>query len=334
LAQACFLSMYHVSGSTKNSSMSMMMGWRCRLVAVSCLLVAGAAHTDAQFRGATVGKASSGQAVLQNEGTDHDHADHAHAAASELVQTTAELSAGTRLKAKLHTWLRPLSAAAVLTTIALQMSPLPSSLEIKRERDVKRYDGYPYFSVLAGATQWCIYGSYAAYTSKDMNFLTMVAANGPGVLLGSFYITNFFRYVPVEDGRNAALKRYLTIGATLVLGEVACCVVYGAGAVFWLGLLGSIGSAQIAISPFKTLPEVLRTRSTRSWPLDLCMWNLIQSWFTGGFGLANNDIWVWMPNLIGVIAAIIQLSLVTMFWERKFGPRGVSVKLKASAALA
>lgn len=301
------------------------MNWRFTLVAVChCLTAAGSSNADVQLRAS--GKQPSGHIVLQTEGTDSSSPQFG----TELIQ----LSAAGRLKMKLHQWLHPLSAAAVITTVALQMSPLPSSLEIKRERDVKRYDGYPYFSVLAGATQWCLYGSYASLCTHDMNFLTMVAANFPGVMLGTFYVTNFFRFVPVEDGRNGALKGYLSIGFGILVAELIAAIVLGHGAVFWFGLLGAVGSAQIALSPFKTLPEVFKTRSTRSWPLDLCLWNLIQSWATGGFGVANDDPWVWVPNLIGVIAAIIQLTLIAVFWERPAGSKGSCVKLKAAAALA
>lgn len=319
------------------------------LVAVfSCLWVAGAVHEDTRLR-ASSSQRSFGHASLKNDSNEKNTgieigkegvvvakaeellAKKADKAGAGLLQT--EASTVSRIQSKMHQWLHTLSASAVVTTVALQMSPLPSSLEIKRERDIKRYDGYPYFAVLAGATQWCIYGSFAAFTSHDMNFLTMVAANGPGVFLGTFYCTNFFRFVPYDDPRNAALKRYLSIGAGLVLAQLLGCCFFGRSAVFWLGLLGAIGSAQIAVSPFKTLPEVIRTRSTRSWPLDLCMWNMIQSWCTGGFGFANNDPWVWVPNAIGVIAAFIQLAFIVLFWERA-GARATSVKLKAAAALA
>merc|ERR1719359_1435520 len=137
---------------------------------------------------------------------------------SSEVQSSHSAQLGStiaRFRTTMHAWLHPLSAAAVLTTVALQLSPMPSSLEIRRERDVKRYDGYPYFSVLAGATQWCLYGSYAAFTTHDMNLLTMVAANGPGVFLGLFYVSNFFRFVPAEDARNSALKKYLLFALAL-----------------------------------------------------------------------------------------------------------------------
>jgi len=297
---------------------------RLQVVACSCLAALAAAHTDVQLRGSPE-QSTFGDARLQNDGK---ASEPSHKSGSELLQ----LSTAGRLTKRLHEWLHPLSAAAVVTTIALQLSPLPSSLEIQKARDVKRYDGYPYFSVLAGASQWCLYGSFAAWMTRDMNLLTMVAANGPGVMLGIFYISNFFRFVPAEDARRAALKRYLSFGGALLLMELIACVTLWRGAVFWLGLLGSIGSAQIALSPFKTLPEVLKTRSTRSWPLDLCLWNLIQSWFTGGFGVANSDPWVWAPNLIGVIAAIIQLSIIAIFWERPCGPRGNCIKLKAASS--
>lgn len=212
-----------------------------------------------------------------------------------------------------HERLPPLRLAAVLTTVALQLSPIRSSLEIWRHGDVQRYDGYPYFTVLAGATQWCIYGAAAMATTGDTSFLTMVEANGPGVLFGVFYVMVYLRYVSPGDARSAALRSYLFGGAALLFAEVISLVVLRGHAVFGLGLLGAIGSAQIAVSPFKTLPEVMRTRSTRSWPIDLCAWSFIQSCATGSFGLAVNDAWVLVPNLIGIVAAGAQLVLIVAF---------------------
>lgn len=240
--------------------------------------------------------------------------------ASLATRTQSLLSqAARRTHETLHVWLHPLSGAAVITTVALQLSPMPSCLEIRRDRDVKRYDGYPYFTVLAGATQWCIYGSSAALASGDLSFLTMVAANGPGIIFGIFYVTTFLRTVPLEDPRRSALHGYLCFGLVLLLAEAYSVVKYRSAVVYWFGLLGSVGSAQIALSPFKTLPEVIATRSTRSWPLDLVLWNFIQSAATGGFGFANNDPWVWAPNVIGVVAALVQMVFVTMFWSPKKG---------------
>jgi len=228
------------------------------------------------------------------------------------------ISTAYRVKEVLHEWLDLLRAGAVITTVALQLSPLRSVLEIMQCRDVKRYDGYPYFTVLAGATQWCIYGSSAGYFSGDHTFFTMVEANGPGIFFGIFYVTQFFRWVPKGEARDTALQGYLRIGGLLLLTEVICLVLFRERVVFWFGLLGAIGSAQIALSPFKTLPEVLRTKSTRSWPLDLVTWSFIQSFATGSYGLGFGDMWVFVPNLIGVIAAGWQLILVALY----SGPMG------------
>jgi solute carrier family 50 protein (sugar transporter) len=253
-----------------------------------------------------------GQSSLAVDAQDKEAAPNASSRQFERVEFGL-LAVSTSIQQKLHDYLQPLSGAAVVTTIALQLSPLPSTLEIRRDKSVKRYDGYPYFSVLAGASQWCIYGAFSAWKLHDKTLLTMLAANGPGVVMGLFYIWSYFQYVPAEDPRRLSLKRYLQVGCILLCGEFAICCLFGRSAVFMLGLLGSVGSAQIALSPFKTLPEVLRTRSTRSWPLDLCLWNFIQSMATGGFGLANSDPWVWVPNVIGVLAAIVQMTLIVMY---------------------
>jgi len=284
-------------------------------VAVFCVL-----SSDAAFAGSAAhlraDTALHADQTSENENSQGKSSSHFARAQMMLIEST------TKFKQKLHEYLHPLSGAAVVTTIALQLSPLPSTLEIRGAGSVKRYDGYPYFSVIAGATQWCLYGSFAAIMLNNMTLFTMVAANGPGVILGLFYVSTYLRFVPPGDARSAALKRYLMFGCGLLVSELIGCALFGVSAVFWLGLLGAIGSAQIALSPFKTLPEVLNTRSTRSWPLDLCMWNLIQSAATGGFGLANNDAWVWMANAVGVIAAVIQLSLIAAYWEGSAGTTG------------
>lgn len=268
------------------------------------LLAAAAAQVGAfELRGA--GRTSSGTKVLQPDVS----TDAPKPRTAIFVGISSTLA---RTRDMVHKELTPLRVAAVVTTVALQLSPMRSSMEIWRNCDVKRYDGYPYFSVLTGAMQWCVYGASAAHFSGNWSFFTMVQANAPGVTFGIFYIAVFLRFVPSGDPRKAALLGYLKFLIALLALEVAGLVVLGSGAIWWLGLTGAIGSAQIALSPFKTLPEVVRTRSTKSWPVDLCLWSFIQSVCTGGFGVAASDPWVWVPNLIGVIGAGIQLILVAI----------------------
>lgn len=228
---------------------------------------------------------------------------------------TGSLSFYHAAQQRMHAWIRPLSLAAVLTTIALQASGMPSSFEIRKDRDVKRYDGYPYFTVLAMGVQWCIYGTCGALRGET-TLLTMVEANLPGVVFGIFYCSNYLSFVPSGDERCKALKGYLKGLATLMVLEIIAFMCTPDRAVFYFGMIGSTFSAQVGVSPFKTLPEVLRTKSTRSWPLDLCFWNMVQSLATGGFGLANNDPWVLVPNVLGVIAAGVQFFLIALFWEQ------------------
>jgi len=166
----------------------------------------------------------------------------------------------------------------------------------------------------------------------DATFFTMVEANGPGVFCGIFYVTVFLRCVKPGDARGTALRGYLLGGAALLFAEAVALLVLRGRAVFGLGLLGAIGSAQIALSPFKTLPEVLRTRSTRSWPVDLCLWSFIQSSATGSFGLAIQDAWILVPNLIGIVAAGLQLALIVMLSDGFASLRAASTRRGRHAA--
>mmetsp|Transcript_130752 Transcript_130752/g.279664 ORF Transcript_130752/g.279664 Transcript_130752/m.279664 type:complete len:332 (+) Transcript_130752:68-1063(+) len=262
----------------------------------------------------------------------HDPVAAAPLPKSAVQRKRSLLAVVSRVQEVLHERLPPLRFAAVLTTVALQLSPLRSCLEIRRRGDVQRYDGYPYFTVLAGAVQWCVYAAAATAATGDTTFLTMVEANGPGVLCGTFYVVVFLCCVKPGDARGAALRGYLFGGAALLFAEAIALVVLRGRAVLGLGLLGAIGSAQIALSPFKTLPEVLRTRSTRSWPVDLCLWSFIQSLATGSFGLAIDDAWILVPNLIGVIAAGVQLALIATLSEgSRSSSSGCAAAISAAA---
>lgn len=227
--------------------------------------------------------------------------------------------------------LSPLKLAAIVTTVILQLSGLRTILEIQRDRDVKRYDPYPFFAILAGATQWCLYGVAAAMATGDWTHITMDEANGPGLCFGVFYVTIFFRYCPQNDARRAALRNYLCVGAFLLCVQAIAYYMIRERAVWYLGLLGAVGSAQIAMSPLKTLPEVIRSQSTRSWPFDLCLMNFVQSAATGSFGLASSDAWVWMPNAVGLFCGAFQLVLCAAFSPRLTQLRSGSAKDSANA---
>ncbi|VDP10289.1 unnamed protein product, partial [Soboliphyme baturini] len=62
--------------------------------------------------------------------------------------------------------------------------------------------------------------------------------------------------------------------------------------------------------------EVFRTKSTRSLPFPLCVAGLAVSsqWFY--YGVLVDDIFIKIPNAIGIILSLLQLSLFVIFRER------------------
>jgi hypothetical protein len=67
------------------------------------------------------------------------------------------------------------------------------------------------------------------------------------------------------------------------------------------------------LSPLATLALVLKTRSSASLTLPLCVMNIVNGslWMT--YGLVLSDPFVWVPNAIGAVLGVIQTSLCLAF---------------------
>lgn len=226
------------------------------------------------------------------------------------------------VKSALHLWLTPLRITAVALTVMLQMSPMRSVCEMHLRKDVLRYDGYPFFTVLAGATQWTLYGAAAAWATRDTTYYTMIESNGPGVILGLFYICVYCKYVKVGDERRGNMRRYLSAGFSVLVVEIVSLFVWHRKAVFWFGFVGAIGSVQIGAAPFCTIREVIETRSTACWPTDLISICFVQSAVTAVFGFCISDSWIWVPNVFGFVAASTQLAFIA--WAAAGQPEAAS----------
>lgn len=208
------------------------------------------------------------------------------------------------------TWLRPLRVLCIFLTVLLQLSPLRPVLEIRNKGDALQYDGFPFFIMLAGSLQWCMYGAAATVMSHNWNLFTLVESNGPGVVFGLFYVTMYCHCVRAGDARRGAMIRYIFIGGSILLLECLWLAASRRNAIPWIGFLATVLGLLLSIAPLKTLPEVLRTKSTAGWPTDLIVMCFIQSAVMVAFAWCIHDLWIMLPNIFGTIAAGLQLLVI------------------------
>jgi uncharacterized protein with PQ loop repeat len=81
-----------------------------------------------------------------------------------------------------------------------------------------------------------------------------------------------------------------------------------------VGTLAVIFSIAYYAAPLSTMARVIRKKDASSLYLPLVLVNLLNAvlWFV--YGLAGiNDIYVWLPNVIGIVLALLQVGLVIRY---------------------
>merc|ERR1719207_390090 len=106
-----------------------------------------------------------------------------------------------------------------MSNVLFQVSPLPSVKQFQAKHDVGEADAAPYVAIAFGGCQWCFYGLFAYLVTSRSGFLVLVQSNFLGAVLGTYYVTTFYRNCHKEDILST-LQKYVSGISSLVLLEV------------------------------------------------------------------------------------------------------------------
>lgn len=81
----------------------------------------------------------------------------------------------------------------------------------------------------------------------------------------------------------------------------------------YIGLLASGSSLVFCASPLATVSTVIRTKSTESLPFNFILSSFLVSCMWLYYGLLADIILVTIPNAVGALLAIIQLTLFVLY---------------------
>ncbi|XP_062961101.1 sugar transporter SWEET1 isoform X2 [Cynocephalus volans] len=140
---------------------------------------------------------------------------------------------------------------------------------------------------------------------------TLIVVNAVGAVLQTLYILVYLHYCP---RKRAVLLQTATLLGVLLLGY----------SYFWLlvpdlrarlqqlGLLCSVFTISMYLSPLADLAKVIQTKSTQCLSFSLTIATLLTSasWFFYGFRL--RDPYIMVPNFPGILTSFIRLWL---FWK-------------------
>ncbi|XP_062961102.1 sugar transporter SWEET1 isoform X3 [Cynocephalus volans] len=197
-----------------------------------------------------------------------------------------------------------LSGACVVFTLGMFSTGLSDLRHMRMTRSVDSIQFLPFLTTDVNNLGWLSYGALKG----DW---TLIVVNAVGAVLQTLYILVYLHYCP---RKRAVLLQTATLLGVLLLGY----------SYFWLlvpdlrarlqqlGLLCSVFTISMYLSPLADLAKVIQTKSTQCLSFSLTIATLLTSasWFFYGFRL--RDPYIMVPNFPGILTSFIRLWL---FWK-------------------
>lgn len=169
-------------------------------------------------------------------------------------------------------------------------------MQIRRQGAVGDISGVPFLMGVLGGSFWLRYGLL------KMDY-TMIIVNVVGVSFMAFYCVFFLVY--------SLPKKTFTYQLILVASTISGMVVWIAlkPNLDYLGIICMTFNIMNFGAPLAGLGVVLKNREVSTLPLPMCVANFLVSSQWCLYGNLVSDIYIIIPNGIGMFLAIVQLSL-------------------------
>jgi len=194
-----------------------------------------------------------------------------------------------------------------ILAIVLFLAPMRQMREIWRSGQwTPALNPLPFPLIVANCTAWILYG----LLKKDP---WIVTPNILGQALGLFY---FVVTVPHLNQRQTRTFTVILLAGLLIPNIGA--------AVAFIGVDGPTGKSVMGwtcviilvafySSPLTSMAQVIKTKDSSTIAVPLAVAALLNSAFWVIYGLFIADAFVWAPNAIGAVTAIVQLSLCIIY---------------------
>lgn len=191
------------------------------------------------------------------------------------------------------------------------LTSVPPVLEARKNKALGDLNPIPFAVIVGNCAAWVAYG---LLTSNPY----ILISNGPGVILGLFYTMTAVRLADEKTKGTVETLLLIFMGVLLGSGMVSSLVLKDMAA--RTSLAGYIANAIVFLyygSPLSTLGQVLKEKSSASLYAPLIGVNVLNGGFWTGYGMAVKDMYVAIPNGVGVILGAIQLFFCAIFPGKK-----------------
>lgn len=128
----------------------------------------------------------------------------------------------------------------------------------------------------------------------------------------------YYTYTYHKNTEQKPMKEYAAAGATLAACAGMALTLPPDVAGHYIGLTGCTVAVLLMASPLAALGTIIKSKSTESLPflMSFAVFLNSSSWSAYGYLVAHNPL-IWMPNVLGLAAATVQLSLFAIYPSKK-----------------
>ena len=198
------------------------------------------------------------------------------------------------------------------TALVLFLSPVPTFCRIWKKGSVEQYSAVPYVATLLNCMMWVLYGLPVVHPHS----MLVITINGTGMAIELAYVSLFLLY-----SAGAARRRVLLLVAAEVafVGAVAGLVLNLAHTherrSMIVGILCVLFGTGMYAAPLSVMKMVIQTKSVEYMPLFLSLASLVNGICWTAYALIRFDLYITIPNGLGVMFAVAQLILYAIYYK-------------------
>lgn len=192
------------------------------------------------------------------------------------------------------------------------LAPLPTFYRVCKKKSTEGFQSIPYVAALFSAMLWIFY----AYVKTGETLL--ITINAFGCVIETIYLAVFITYCP-KKARMSTLRMIvlLNFGGFCMIVLLTHLLAKGENRVKLLGWICVVFATSVFAAPLSIIRVVIRTKSVEFLPFPLSLLLLISAIMWLLYGISLKDIYVTLPNIVGLTFGVIQIGLYAMYRNNK-----------------
>ncbi|KNE55602.1 hypothetical protein AMAG_01492 [Allomyces macrogynus ATCC 38327] len=197
----------------------------------------------------------------------------------------------------------------VLTAIFVTVAPVKEVLRFRKRQALGNLNPTPYAFIFGNALIWIGYGQFV----KDP---FVVTPNLLGCVCGAWYTHSAYLYATQRQRWHLDVISLGLLFVVMMSTSVAVLALNYAAGRQLLGIVSIIILALFYSSPLTAFAHVVRTKNAAIFSLPLAAACLVNGALWTVYGVVLADWFIWGPNLLGAIVAIMQIVCRVVYGAR------------------